>query len=108
MPLIFKTQFRFLKDDYLPCLCILLSVSYIIISLHKFYNTHYIFTEQFVWQAARSSGAAPTYFRAFGRFLDGGLMANNPTLDLLTEINEYNMGLSSVVSITGSWMIIAS
>ncbi|XP_061495092.1 85/88 kDa calcium-independent phospholipase A2 isoform X2 [Rhineura floridana] len=46
--------------------------------------------DQLVWQAARSSGAAPTYFRPFGRFLDGGLLANNPTLDAMTEINEYN------------------
>nr|XP_060633015.1 85/88 kDa calcium-independent phospholipase A2 isoform X1 [Anolis sagrei ordinatus]XP_060633016.1 85/88 kDa calcium-independent phospholipase A2 isoform X1 [Anolis sagrei ordinatus]XP_060633017.1 85/88 kDa calcium-independent phospholipase A2 isoform X1 [Anolis sagrei ordinatus]XP_060633018.1 85/88 kDa calcium-independent phospholipase A2 isoform X1 [Anolis sagrei ordinatus] len=46
--------------------------------------------DQLVWQAARSSGAAPTYFRPFGRFLDGGLLANNPTLDAMTEINDYN------------------
>lgn len=50
-------------------------------------------SEQLVWEAARSTGAAPTYFRAFGRFMDGGLMSNNPTLDVLTEIHEYNMGL---------------
>lgn len=49
-----------------------------------------------VWQAARASGAAPSYFRAFGRFLDGGLIANNPTLDAMTEIHEYNMALHSV------------
>lgn len=42
------------------------------------------------------TGAAPSYFRAFGRFLDGGLIANNPTLDALTEIHEYNMALHSV------------
>lgn len=35
-------------------------------------------------------------FRAFGRFLDGGLIANNPTLDAMTEIHEYNMALKSV------------
>lgn len=46
--------------------------------------------EQLVWEAARSSGAAPTYFRPIGRFLDGGLLSNNPTLDALTEINDYN------------------
>ncbi|XP_037016171.2 85/88 kDa calcium-independent phospholipase A2 isoform X1 [Artibeus jamaicensis] len=50
-------------------------------------------SEQLVWQAARSSGAAPTYFRPIGRFLDGGLLANNPTLDAMTEIHEYNQDM---------------
>ncbi|KAJ8263921.1 hypothetical protein GJAV_G00143100 [Gymnothorax javanicus] len=49
--------------------------------------------EQLVWRAARSSGAAPTYFRPMGRFLDGGLLANNPTLDAITEIHHYNKAL---------------
>uniref|UniRef100_A0A1B6DBA0 phospholipase A2 n=1 Tax=Clastoptera arizonana TaxID=38151 RepID=A0A1B6DBA0_9HEMI len=53
-------------------------------------------SEQFLWQAARASGAAPSYFRCFGRFLDGGLIANNPTLDALTEIHEYNIALKYV------------
>ncbi|XP_014090407.1 85/88 kDa calcium-independent phospholipase A2 [Bactrocera oleae] len=52
--------------------------------------------EQLVWRAARATGAAPSYFRAFGHFLDGGLIANNPTLDAMTEIHEYNMALRSV------------
>lgn len=52
--------------------------------------------DQLVWRAARSSGAAPTYFRASGRFLDGGIMANNPTLDVLTEIHQYNLALKAV------------
>uniref|UniRef100_A0A1L8DJ70 phospholipase A2 n=1 Tax=Nyssomyia neivai TaxID=330878 RepID=A0A1L8DJ70_9DIPT len=51
--------------------------------------------DQLVWRAARATGAAPSYFRAFGRFLDGGLIANNPTLDAMTEIHEYNMALRS-------------
>ena len=46
-----------------------------------------------MWMAARSSGAAPTYFRPCGRYLDGGLIANNPTLDILTEILQYNAAL---------------
>ncbi|KAM4650612.1 85/88 kDa calcium-independent phospholipase A2 isoform 2-T3 [Discoglossus pictus] len=46
--------------------------------------------EQLVWRAARSSGAAPTYFRPMGRFLDGGLLSNNPTLDAMTEIHDHN------------------
>ncbi|XP_054288851.1 85/88 kDa calcium-independent phospholipase A2-like isoform X2 [Macrosteles quadrilineatus] len=49
--------------------------------------------EQLVWKAARASGAAPSYFRAFGRYIDGGLIANNPTMDALTEIHEYNTAL---------------
>ena len=49
--------------------------------------------QQTVWRAARSSGAAPTYFRAAGRFIDGGLISNNPTLDILTEIHERNAAL---------------
>lgn len=53
-------------------------------------------TEQILWQAARSSGAAPTYFEKFDRFMDGGLIANNPTLDVLTEIYERNLALKRV------------
>ncbi|XP_053325897.1 85/88 kDa calcium-independent phospholipase A2 isoform X2 [Spea bombifrons] len=51
--------------------------------------------EQLVWRAARSSGAAPTYFRPMGRFLDGGLLSNNPTLDAMTEIHDYNTCLKN-------------
>lgn len=51
--------------------------------------------EQLVWRAARATGAAPSYFRSFGRFLDGGLIANNPTLDAMTEIHEYNLALKT-------------
>lgn len=51
--------------------------------------------EQLLWEAARATGAAPSYFRAFGKFLDGGLIANNPTLDAMTEIHEYNLALKA-------------
>ncbi|CAG4946867.1 unnamed protein product [Parnassius apollo] len=47
--------------------------------------------EQLVWQAARATGAAPSYFRASGRYIDGGLMGNNPTLDALTELAELRL-----------------
>uniref|UniRef100_A0A8C5FY40 phospholipase A2 n=1 Tax=Gouania willdenowi TaxID=441366 RepID=A0A8C5FY40_GOUWI len=50
--------------------------------------------DQLVWRAARSSGAAPTYFQPMGRFLDGGLLANNPTLDAMAEIHQYNKTLN--------------
>ncbi|RWS27105.1 85/88 kDa calcium-independent phospholipase A2-like protein, partial [Leptotrombidium deliense] len=48
------------------------------------------YTTQKLWEACRGSGAAPTYFKAHGPFIDGGLIANNPTLDLLTEYTHYN------------------
>jgi len=47
-------------------------------------------SDQLVWRAARGTGAAPSFFRAMGPFLDGGLIANNPTLDVLTDIHKYN------------------
>ena len=40
-----------------------------------------------VWEAAYASSAAPTFFPPFRDcFLDGGLMANNPTLDSMVEV----------------------
>ena len=45
---------------------------------------------QDVWEAAQATGAAPYYFPAVRDiFVDGGMMANNPTLDVLTEIVKY-------------------
>ena len=32
-----------------------------------------------------------------GRFLDGGLLSNNPTLDAMTEIHQYNKALKAEV-----------
>ncbi|KAJ8030489.1 85/88 kDa calcium-independent phospholipase A2 [Holothuria leucospilota] len=41
------------------------------------------------WRALRSSTAAPTFFPPEDLFMDGGLIANNPTCDAMTEISEY-------------------
>ena len=39
------------------------------------------------WEAARASSAAPVYFHPFHeKFVDGGVMSNNPTLDAMAEI----------------------
>lgn len=66
--------------------------------MHDFLTYILVFiSEQLVWRAARSSGAAPTYFRPMGRFLDGGLLANNPTLDAMTEVHQYNKALKAEV-----------
>ena len=44
-------------------------------------------SERKLWEAARASSAAPTYFEAFENvFIDGGVMSNNPTLDGMSEM----------------------
>ncbi|KAJ8263914.1 hypothetical protein GJAV_G00143030 [Gymnothorax javanicus] len=48
---------------------------------------------QLVWRAAQATSAAPAYFKPLGPFQDGGLMANNPTLVSMTEIQHYNKDL---------------
>jgi len=53
-------------------------------------------SDQFVWKAARASGAAPSFFRPEGNFVDGGIISNNPSLDLLTEIAEYNVAQRAI------------
>lgn len=42
--------------------------------------------DELVWRVARATGAAPSFFSKFEHYLDGGLIANNPTLDLLSEV----------------------
>lgn len=58
----------------------------------KFYHIpNYL--NQKLWLACRSSGAAPTFFRASGPFIDGGIISNNPVLDSLTDFINYNCAL---------------
>ncbi|XP_071479440.1 85/88 kDa calcium-independent phospholipase A2-like [Diadema antillarum] len=66
--------------------------------------------EGLAWYAARCTGAAPTFFPPMGRFLDGGLICNNPTLDALTEIHEFYKSqgepvrkIGAVISLGTGW-----
>ena len=56
--------------------------------------------------AARATSAAPAYFKQFGKYVDGGLKANNPSMSALTRIHQYysdhgkkNYKISCVVSL---------
>nr|CAB3264924.1 85/88 kDa calcium-independent phospholipase A2-like [Phallusia mammillata] len=73
--------------------------------LRKLTKTRSTDSSELLWKVARSSGAAPTYFRSMDKFVDGGLLSNNPTLDAITEIHRHHkqqgrkMNLRSVVSL---------
>lgn len=55
--------------------------------------------DQLLWKALRCSSAAPTYFSSVdNKFVDGGLAANNPMVEVLTEIQRYNNALEYSVS----------
>lgn len=46
-----------------------------------------------IWNAARCSSAAPTYFPSVKGLMDGGLMANNPAVTLLLEVYSHINGI---------------
>jgi len=45
--------------------------------------------DQLLWKVGRATGAAPTFFCSYENFIDGGLLANNPTLEAMTEAHNY-------------------
>lgn len=49
-----------------------------------------------LWYAVRCSSAAPIFFRPKDRFMDGGCIANNPTLDVMEELHRYNKELKKL------------
>ena len=48
-----------------------------------------LFTEE-VWKVGRYTSAAPLIFTSIDGYLDGGLLANNPSEDALTAIQNYH------------------
>ncbi|ODM89287.1 85/88 kDa calcium-independent phospholipase A2 [Orchesella cincta] len=60
--------------------------------------------ETYVWETAKVTGAAPSYFTLDNEiFIDGGLISNNPTLDALTELGQFKaVMMSSQQNISGN------
>ena len=55
--------------------------------LHKVRNFGANKSDWHVWEAGRATTAAPIYFPPHkDRYIDGGVMANNPTLSAMTEV----------------------
>ena len=54
-------------------------------------NLFCVGSDQPIWKAVRATGAAPYFFDSFGPFTDGGLLANNPTLEVMSEIIRINL-----------------
>ena len=55
--------------------------------LHKVCNFGANKSDWHVWEAGRATTAAPIYFPPHKeRYIDGGVMANNPTLSAMTEV----------------------
>ena len=59
-----------------------------------------------VWRVARYTSAAPTYFTECDEYVDGGLMANNPSQEGLKAIRDFypSIHIALVVSLgTGKY-----
>ena len=44
---------------------------------------------ELVWKVARYTSAAPVFFTECDNYIDGGVVANNPTMHALPEIQEF-------------------
>ena len=45
--------------------------------------------ERLLWEAARATSAAVPFFQPFNAFLDGGFIANNPTVDTIVDMMKH-------------------
>ncbi len=44
---------------------------------------------ELVWKVARYTSAAPVFFKECDGYIDGGVLANNPSLEALSRIQKY-------------------
>lgn len=65
----------------------------------KFFHNYPIFGrdgDQLVVDVAMRTSAAPTYFPTYGKFIDGGVVANNPSMGALTQVLSLGTKLEDV------------
>ncbi len=43
---------------------------------HPELTSHHVASEQLVWRAAKATGAAPSFFRPEGKYVDGGILVS--------------------------------
>ena len=63
-----------------------------------------VLLSELVWRVARCTSAAPFYFKPEGYYIDGGLLASNPSLHAVTTIQRHlsREGLGQTVSLVVS------
>lgn len=55
--------------------------------------------ERLLWEAARATSAAVPFFQPFNGFLDGGFIANNPTVDTIVDIMKHKEATNSTLNL---------
>ena len=57
--------------------------------LHYYYNNNNCTLIELTWKVARYTSAAPVFFTECDGYIDGGVIANNPSVIGLTEIQKH-------------------
>ena len=67
--------------------------------LHNFNLTPILHTEK-VWKVARYTSAAPLFFTEMDDYVDGGVLANNPSIDGLATIMSHHRKMGQTLPIS--------
>ena len=62
--------------------------------VHKILSSS-LYLSELVWKVARYTTAAPMYFKECDDYVDGGVLANNPSETGLTAIQNFHHSIGS-------------